>query len=1001
MKKTLPLRLCYALMLAPALGSAMASPNVNHYLITKISKADVTVTGTITDDTGMPLPGVTVTIKGTTKGSTTDVDGVYSIVTPADATLVFQFIGFVKQEVTLNGKITKVNITLKPESKVLNEVVVIGYGTKAKKDLTGSIASVNQKDFLKGPIASPEQLLTGKVAGVQIVSNGGAPGAGANILIRGGSSLNASNYPLIVIDGVQMDNGSLAGSQNPLSRIDPKDIESFSILKDASSAAIYGSRATNGVVIITTKKGVDDKLKVNFTTSNGVQQIIKKVDVLSADQFRAYVNANGTQAQKDMMGNASTDWQNEIYQKAFTTDNSLSLTGGIKKLPYRASVGYLNQDGIVRTDNMKRVATALSLTPKFFKNSLSVEANGRFSNIKNSFSNGGAIGSAISFDPTQTIYGNDSKYDKYGGYYQWLDNKGDWNNQTTANPVALLNQNSNHSTVNQFLGNLRLDYKFPFLPALKANLNVGYDYSKGEGQTIADADAAPQYYNRYQNAKYSQERINKSFDFFFNYNKDIKSIESSLDATAGYTYQDVLSNQGNYATYTTDGSEQTLAATPYPNKQQNTMVSFFGRLNYTLKDKYLLQASMRADGSSRFSPEKRWGYFPSISGAWKVNLEDFMKDSKTISDFKLRAGWGVTGQQDGIANYGYIPVYGLSTSTAQYQFGDTFYQMYRPVAYDANLKWEETKAFNIGMDLGFANNRITATIDAYNKNTSDLLSIIPVPAGANFSNMLLTNVGSLNNKGIELTVNTIPVSKKDLTWNIGFNVGFNKNEITKLSLVEDPTSPGVLTGGITGGTGSSVQIYSVGHPVGSYYMYQQVYDAAGKPIEGAYVDRNKDGILNNQDLYQYKSSNPDVTFGANTSLNYKKWTASMSFHGSLGNYVYNNVYSNRGVNTTLLNPLNFLANASTNLLTTGFNGTQFNSDYYLQNASFFRMDNFNLGYNFGKINKAISNLSLTANVQNVFTITKYTGLDPEISNGIDYNFYPRPRTFTLGVGVDF
>lgn len=994
-------------MLATAAQSALALPSTTPPLISKeLRKADVKVTGTVTDDNGEPLPGVSIIIKGTSKGTTTDANGNYSITVPENNVLVFQYVGFLQREVTVTGATPKINIKLQSDNKILEEVVVIGYGSKTKKDLTGSIAAVGEKDFLKGPITSPEQLLTGKVAGVQIVSSGGAPGAASEILIRGGNSISAGNSPLIVIDGVPMDTyrnpdgtSSLAGSPNPMNIIDPKDIESFSILKDASSAAIYGSRASNGVILITTKKGSSDKLKLNFTTSNGIQQVNKHVDVLTADQFRDYVNANGTPQQIAKLGTANTNWQDEIYKSAFVTDNSFNVSGGIKKLPYRMSFGYLNQDGVVKTDKMKRFTTALSLNPKFFNNSLAVDMNARYSNSKTTFSDAGAIGSAIAFDPTQSIYSGDNS--KYGGYFQWLDNSGIWNNQATANPVAQLNQNSNNSTVNRVLGNIKLDYKMPFLPELKANLNMGYDYSKGEGVQIYTVDAAPQSLNKLQNIPYSQEKTNKLFDFYLNYNKDLKSIESNVDATAGYTYQDFYSNIGNYPAYNTDGTVVTREASPFPNKQQNTLISFFGRLNYTFKEKYLLQASMRADGSSKFSKDNRWGYFPTVSGAWKINLENFMKDSKTFSDLKLRAGWGITGQQDGIANYGYIPVYALSTPTAEYQFGDTFYQMYRPVAYDANIKWEQTESVNIGLDFGVLNNRITGTLDFYNKNTSNLLNNIPISAGSNFSNMLTTNVGSLRNQGVELTVNTVPVKQKDLSWNLGFNVSYNKNDVTKLTNVTDPNYPGVAQGGITGGTGSNIQMISVGHKVRAFYVYQQAYTSDGKPIEGAYVDRNNDGILNEKDLYHYKSAIPAVNYGINTSLNYKKWTASMAFHGSAGNYMYNNVFSNRGVKTTILNPLEYLANGSPNVLQTNFNGTQLLSDYYIQNATFFRMDNLNIGYNFGKIGKGIANLNLTANVQNVFVITDYKGLDPEINNGIDNNFYPRPRTFTLGVAVDF
>lgn len=1008
MKKNLPLRLCYALLLATAAQSAFALPSMTPPLISKESrKADVKVTGNVTDDNGEPLPGVSIIVKGTSKGTSTDANGNYSITVPQNSILVFQYVGFIQQEVTVTGATNKINIKLIADKKELEEVVVIGYGSKTKKDLTGSVAAISQKDFLKGPVTSPEQLLTGKVAGVQIVSNGGSPGAGSEIIIRGTASIKANASPLFVIDGVPMENpvksdGSpaIAGSANPLNIIDPKDIESFSILKDASAAAIYGSRASNGVILITTKKGSQDKLKMNFSTSNGVQQITKKVDVMSPDEFRNYINSNGSTAQIASMGQANTDWQNEIYKNAFISDNTFSITGGLKKLPYRASVGYLNQDGILKTDYMKRISTSLTLNPKFFDNSLAVDVNARYSNTQNNFANKDAIGAAASFDPTQSITSDDPKYAPFGGYYQWLESSGSFNRLAPANPVSLLNMKTDKSNVNRFVGNVNLNYKLPFFPDLKANLNLGLDQSNSNGDVYYSPQSGPQSYTNGENKHYDQDKTNKVFDFYLNYNKDVKSIASLIDFTAGYTYQDFYTKNGNFAKYDATNTTIIEAAPPYPDPQRSTLISFFGRLNYTFKDKYLLQTSLRADGSSRFAENNRWGYFPTVSGAWKINLENFMKDSHTFSDLKLRAGWGVTGQQDIGENYSYIPLYSLSDLTAQYQLGDTFYQMYRPGAYDPNRKWEQTDAINVGLDFGLFENRITGTIDVYNRKTKDILNRIPIPVGSNFSNELLINVGDMENKGLEFSLNTIPVMNKDLTWNLGFNFTYQKNEVTKLTQVTDPNYPGVPEGDISGGTGNKIRMISVGENIRSFYVYQQVYDSNGKPVEGAYVDRNQDGILNEKDLYHYKAAFAPFLYGMNTSLTYKKLTASMSFHGSVGNYVYNNAYSNRGIGTAILGP-NYIANGSTDILFTSFTKDQYLSDYYVQNASFFRMDNLNIAYNFGKIASSRANLTVNANVQNVFVITDYKGLDPEISSGIDNNFYPRPRTFTLGVGIDF
>jgi iron complex outermembrane receptor protein len=998
---------------------------------------DKVITGKVTDSTGKGIPGVSVSVKGQpSRGTTTIENGNYSLSVPANATtLVFSSVGYGYREVNISG--ATANITLATTSGSLNEVVVIGYGTTRKKDLTGSVTAITSKDFNKGAITTPEQLIAGKVAGVQITSNGGAPGSGSTIRIRGGASLNASNNPLIVIDGVPVDNGGISGAANPLSLINPNDIESFNILKDASATAIYGSRASNGVIIITTKKGKSGKAKFNFTSQNSLSTLPKEADVLSPSEFRAYVNAHGTPAQIALMGKSSTNWQDEIYDNAFSTDNNISVAGSYKKLPYRVSFGYLNQDGILRTGNLNRKSASVTLNPLLFNNHLKIDLNLKGSINNTRFADEGAIGNAVRFDPTQPVTTNSPRF---GGYFEWLDP-----NSTTGlrklsplNPVGLLEQRQDKSEVKRSIGNIQFDYKLHFFPDLHVNVNLGYDVSKGEG-TIFIPDSAASSYKRSPDAKhggvrneYLQKKSNTLLETYLNYVKDIKSINSRIDVIAGYSYQDFLTTVYNarkdpngrlyqkadrsldtiattgqrytsFSDRTTDGFLISFPKFPF-DKPENRLISFFGRVNYSYKNKYLITGTLRRDGSSRFSEDNRWGLFPSAAFAWKIKEEDFLKRSNTLSDLKLRIGYGETGQQDGIANYDYIPRYSISNGQAQYQFGSAYYDMYRPSGYNPNLKWEQTATYNVGLDYGFLNNRITGTVDVYLKKTSDLLSVVDQPAGTNFSNKILANIGNMENRGIEFTVNAQPVRSRSFTWDLGFNITYNKNEITKLTFATDPKFPGNLVGGIAGGVGSTVQIHSVGYSKSSFYVYQQIYDKNGKPIEGLFEDRNRDGLINVDDLYRYKSPDPKVFLGAFSNFSYKKWDGGFSLRANIDNYMYNNRFSNTGVQRNIIDPLGFLANGSRSLLETNFTGSgdkYLLSDYYVENASFLRMDNINIGYNAGEIISKNTNLRIGANVQNVFTVTKYKGLDPEVSGGIDNNFYPRPRVYNLSLNFNF
>jgi TonB-dependent starch-binding outer membrane protein SusC len=978
--------------------------------------AQTIASGKVTDNSGAGVAGITVTVKGTTNATSTNTEGNFSINIPAGAkTLVFSGIGFTTQEVPVGGQ-ASYDVTLQNSTSSLNEVVVIGYGTVKKKDLTGASTTVSSRDFQKGAVATPEQLILGKVAGVNITSNGGAPGAGSTIRIRGGSSLAASNDPLIIIDGVQLSGGGIAGSANALALINPNDIETFTILKDASAAAIYGSRASNGVIIITTKKGKAGKARINFNSNLSVGVLSKKIDVLSADEFRTFVRANGTPEQIALLGVASTDWQDEIYQRALGTDNNISVSGTTKgnfKMPYRVSAGYLNQEGILKTGELKRFSGAVNLSPSFLDDHLKVELNVKGTNTQSQFADEGAIGSAVNFDPTKPVRTGAARF---GGYFEWLDANATNGLKALApnNPIGLLNGRDNNSNVNRSIGNIQVDYKFHFLPALRVNVNVGYDIAKGTGNVILDDSIRGGYQRNVdengvrkggQKNIYKQEIQNTFLETYLNYTKDVASIKSRFDLTGGYGYYENLSTNFSYADFFRDGTKVLNSDPQFDfDKPMNRLISFYGRFNYTFNGKYLLTAAARTDGSSRLNPDDRWITYYSGALAWRISEEAFLKNSKTISDLKLRGGYGITGQQDGIGNYDFYPRYGISNQTAQYQLGSDFINMYRPVAYNPNLKWEQTATTNIALDYGLFNNRITGSVDFYLKETKDLLNQINQSAGTNFAPVSIANVGNMENKGVEFSMNSSIVRKKDFSVDFGYNVTFNRNRITKLTFTEDPNYEGQRFGGRSGGTGGTILINSVGYNRGAFYVYKQVYDNAGKPIDNLFEDINRDGVISEKDLYRYKSANPDVFLGFNGNIAYKRFNAGFIARASLGNYMYNNVASATGATRNILNPLVYLSNGSSDVLNTGFKGEgdkYYSSDYYVQNASFFRLDNVNLGYNFGKVFNDKADMRFNFNVQNVLVITKYTGADPENAGGIDNNFYPRPRTFVAGINLDF
>jgi len=971
------------------------------------------ITGKVSDETNQPLPGASVVIKGLGKGTSTDLNGNFKIggLANGNVTMVVSFIGYASLEkvVAVDGA-TVANFQLNPAGQTLGEVVVVGYGTATKKDLTGSVVNVSSKDFQKGVVTSPEQLITGKVAGVQITSNSGQPGSGSQIRIRGGASLNASNDPLIVIDGVPLsdpmkskggDDRGISGATNVLSTINPDDIASITILKDAASTAIYGSRASNGVILITTKKGSSGKPTLTFSSQNSISTPRNKLDLLTGDEVRAYVAENGSDAFQSLLGTANTDWQDVIFRNGTASDNNLSVSGTYKKLPYRVNVGYLTQTGILETDKLDRASGSINLTPKFLDDHLSVQLSAKGTVTKSRFGNTDAIGAAIAFDPTQPIYSENA----YGGYFEWLETDGDPKSFAPKNPLGLIEQRKNKGDVNRSFGNIQFDYSFHFLPELHANLNLGYDVSKGDGRDFIDAIAMQAIANQGRNRPFLQKNSNTVTEFYLSYNKSLKSIKSHINAVAGYGFYKNKSRNFEYANYNASGQlPQGEIMPPFPFADQaNRMISYYGRLVYTLNDKYILSGALRTDGSSRFSPDGRWGVFPGLAFAWRIKDEPFLRGVESLSDLKLRLSYGATGQQDGIANYSYLANYALSGPDALYQLGDTYYQMYAPLAYDGQLKWETTDTYNVGLDFGFLKDRLTGTFDLYYKKTKDLLASVPISVGTNFSNFLLTNVGNMENRGVEIGLNATPIKTDDLTWSAGLNFTYNKNKITKIFLVDDPSFSGISTGGISGGTGTNAQIHALGQAPSTFYLRKQVYNAEGKPIEGVYADVNGDGIVNESDLYFAGKPAPDAIFGFNTQLSYKNWSLSTILRANIGNYVYNNISSNNAVRTNLISTTtNVIGNSTTEIYKSNFSNRQVLSDYYIENASFLRMDNLTIGYNAGKIlpNRNVS-LRLNATCQNVFVITKYSGLDPEINNGIDNNFYPRPRTFVLGLGLDF
>lgn len=958
-----------------------------------------TIKGEVTDaQNGEALIGATVMVEGEKGGTVTDFDGNFSLQVSSSAKKIkVSYIGYIDKVLSISDNM---KVKLESDSKALADVVVIGYGTARKSDLTGSVATVKSKDFNKGLVSSPEQLINGKVSGVQIMSNSGSASAGSTIRVRGGASLNASNDPLIVLDGVPLEQGGISGnSSNFLSMINPSDIESMTVLKDASSTAIYGSRASNGVIIITTKKGQQGAVKVNFNTTNSLQTRAQMVDMLSRDEFVNVINQYGTDNQKSLLGTANTDWNDEVYRTAFGTDNNLSVSGSIDKwLPFRVSVGYYNQSGLVRKDNVERWTGNVVLTPSFFQDHLKLTINAKGTLNNNSFNNGGAVWAAATFNPTIPVY---SGNDKYGGYNEALDADGVPVNAGVRNPRGLVDLYDSKSKVSRFIGSMDVDYKVHFLPELKLHATVGADYAKGDGTVYVPAYAA-QSYNKDESLggsdyKYGpQKNENRLLTLYANYAKYFEDIKSNVDLTAGYDYQYWKSTTPLYYTKSAAGTNlSTVKASDY----RHVMLSYYGRINYSFDGKYLLTATVRRDASSRFSKDTRWGTFPSVALGWTLTEEPWLKNQKVLSNLKLRASYGVTGQQEGIGNYNYLPVYTYSVTGAEAFINGQYINTYRPEAYVSDLKWETTTSWNFGLDFGFLDGRIGGAIDFYTRKTKDLLASVPTAAGTNFSKTILTNVGNVDSKGIEVSLNATPIQTKDWEWNLSYNFTWQNMKVKNLSLIKGGSQTNVKVGPSI--DAYQFQVLSEGYEPYMFYVYHQLYDSkTGKPIEGAYADLNNDGEINESDLYRYHSPAPKYIMGLSTSLRYKQLTLGMSFRANIDNYVYNGMGMSTGAFETVSYNNSQLNNLNTSFLKTGFKTRQYLSDYYVENASFLKLDNLSLSYNVGKINKWAS-LTVSAMVQNVFTITGYSGTDPEVPNGMDNSFYPRPRTYSVSLGLQF
>jgi len=984
------------------------------FLSVGVYAQNITVKGHVKDALGGVI-GANVVEKGnTTNGTITDLDGNFTLTVPQGATLVVSFIGYKSQEVAAAPSVV---VTLQDDAELLETVVVIGYGSVKKNDLTSSVTAIKADEINRGAITSPDQMLQGKVPGLLVTPASGDPTGGATIRIRGAASLYASNDPLIVIDGVPVTSEGGAGMANPLASVNPNDIESYTVLKDASATAIYGSRASNGVIIITTKKGTGDKMRVSYNSSYSLKQNTSTLEMMTGDQYRQYIKDvyGENDPRLGMMGNANTDWQDLIYRTAFSTDQNVSLYGNAKGvLPYRVSLGYTYDQATLKEGDNQRANLGISLSPKFFQDHLSVNVNLKGIYNRANYPNSGAVGSAVDFDPTQSPYFYDANGNidtsKAGGYFNWINADGSANTMASINPLSQLYDNYNVNDTWRSMGNVQLDYKIHGFEDLRVNLNLGYDLARTEGTKYSELgsilsmrNGAQDYYENYAN-----NNANTLLEFYANYNKEFGIHH--LDVMAGYSWQHNYVKYDNIQYYNNDRSNVYLDNPT--DRKEYYLVSFFGRVNYSLNSKYLFTVSLRDDASSRFSKSNRWGLFPSAAFAWNIAEENFLKESDTpISSLKLRLGWGQTGQQDiGIDRcYAYQAKYTQSSALAtRIPWGNGYIYTLAPNAYNPDIKWETTETYNVGLDFGFLKGRINGTIDAYLRKTKDLLNDVTTPMGVNFSNKVISNVGDMENKGLEFNLNFIPIERKDMRWTINVNGTWQDTKITKLTNNPTPDYLGVEVGANMGGTGGYTSLYSVGYSPYTYHLYQQAYDENGKPLQNVLVDRDGNGEITAQDRYiTDKSIQPKFFYGIGSQFTYKNWDFGFNAHGSVGGYALNRIKMNTATSYSDDYTKGYLNNLSPYCMETGWTATiseqQKYSDMFLENTTFFRMDDINVGYTFDKIKNWNGKIRVAASVQNVFTITKYSGLDPELTavDGVDNNLIPRPRLYTLRLNINF
>lgn len=972
-------------------------------LVALTTMAQITVKGVVLDNTREPIIGASVRLKGETKGVSTDLDGRFTISVPnANSMLVISYIGCQPLEIRANDPSLSTGVVLKEDSEVLDEVVVIGYGAVKKSDATGSVIAVKPDDFNKGNRTSVQEAMVGRIAGVNVVTSSGAPGSGATIRIRSGASLSASNDPLFVIDGVPVDNSSIEGSSNLIGGINPEDIETFTVLKDASATAIYGSRASNGVVVITTKKG-GNQLKVTYNGNFSISTKAKTLEVMTADQFREFVPTITGVPTDAVYGTANTDWQDEIYRTAFGTEHNLSVAGDLKKIytPYRVSAGYTDQQGIVRNNRYQRATAGLALTPSLFDKHLNITINGKFSYERNHSIDNSVVNNALRYDPTRPVHQGNAT-DPGLGYFIWMNGNNPMAIQTD-NPVATLDLDRRLNTVVRSIGNAQFDYKIHGFEDLSVNLNLGYDVLRAKYKRDVPQGAGMMYTGNQKDGTgldydATQDKRNYLLDLYANYHHNWAG-QHDLTAMVGYGWQHFWRKRNASTLNPADGKD---LASPSHYETEYYLLSWFGRVNYSFRDRYLVTATLRADASSRFAKGNRWGYFPSVAVAYRLIAEDFMADQNVLSDLKIRAGYGETGQQDIINDYPWMTTYSVSYGESSYKFGDKWYNTYRPDGYDNDIKWETTRTWNAGIDFGFLHNRIFGSIDFYKRHTKDLLNTINVPAGVNYAPVLTTNIGSMDNKGVEVSLNFVPYTSKDWEWTVGLNYTWQKSEITKLNVV-DSDNNFVNTGSISG-TGKTVQVFMVGQTPYTFYLAKQAYDKDGKALEGQYVQPDGSVSTTETKYATGKSGLPTHLLGFNTRISYKNWDLAVSGHGAFGQWVYNYPRADQYLTSAYSDQGN-MSNLLVYTMKDGFVNQQLYSDKWLERGDFFRFDNITLGYTFNKLWDNRSNLRLTFGVQNIATITGYSGVDPEVYSssypGIDREVYPRPRTYTLGLTLNF